>query len=200
MSHTDPARHDHGSLLNPDVAHEATDVNLRVLVGFAVGLSTVTATVFVLMFGLFWYFNREAVEKDPSVSPLARPSVEMPRSSAGNPVFGQGLGPQLLTHEPSVLAKQRKMEQEVLDTYGWVDEKSAIARLPISEAKKLILQRGLPARAEAVDPSLGTRRAALGESSSGRTIGRKKEEVTKEEVTKEGATPTPAATQKQHEK
>jgi hypothetical protein len=67
--------------------------------------------------------------------------------------------------------------------------------MPISEAKKLILQRGLPARAGEVDPLLGTRRAAFGESSGGRTIpvGKKKEEVTKEE-----ATPAPAAPHKGH--
>ncbi len=63
------------------------------------------------------------------------------------------------------------MEAETLGTYGWVDEKSGVARMPIEEAKKLILQRGLPARAEgAADPTLGTPRAAYGESSSGRTI------------------------------
>jgi hypothetical protein len=69
-----------------------------------------------------------------------------------------------------VLAKQRSMEEEVLGSYGWVDQKSGIARIPISEAKKLILQRGLPARAEGTDQTLGTQRAAYGESSAGRTI------------------------------
>jgi hypothetical protein len=206
MSHTDPPPHKasarqappphkgsagqaphadeyHGSLDNPDVERETTDVNVRAIIGFAVGLFAVTAVIFVLMYGLFWYFDREAAKNDPPVSPLARPSVEMPRSNVGDPYFGQGQGPQLLTHEPSVLAKHRKGEQDVLESYGWVDEKSAIARMPISEAKKLILQRGLPARADAADPSLGTRAATFGESSSGRTIpvGKKKEEAAKDE-------------------
>jgi hypothetical protein len=183
------------SLDNPDVDHDTSDVDVRALVGFAVGLMVVSAVVMVLMYGLFRYFTREAAQNDPPVSRLALPPVEMPRSTAGNPFFGQAQGPQLITHEPSVLAKQRKTEQDALDSYGWVDQKSAIARMPISEAKKLILQRGLPARADGTDPSLGTRRAAFGESSSGRAIplGRKKEEVTKEE-----ATPAPAAPQKGH--
>jgi hypothetical protein len=182
MSHTDPPppkgfggtgpppHDDYGSLDVPDVALESGDVELRPIVGFAVGLFVVTAVVFALMYGLFWYFDGQSAKKDPAVSPLARPPVQMPRSTAGNPVFGQGDGPQLLTHEPSVLAKQRQMERDVLESYGWVDEKSAIARMPISEAKKLILKRGLPARADGADQSLGTRRAAYGESSGGRTI------------------------------
>ena len=152
---TGPPPHDDRGLDNSDVASETGDVDLRPIVGFAVGLFVVTAVVFVLMYGLFWYFDRQAAKKDPAVSPLARPPVQMPRSTAGNPVFGQGDGPQLLTHEPSVLAKQRQMEQDVLESYGWVDEKSAIVRIPISEAKKLILQRGLPARADGADQSLG---------------------------------------------
>ena len=202
MSHTDPPPptgfgatgppppNAHHELDYTDVMHDTHDVNLRAIVGFLVGLFVVTGVVFVLMYGLFSYFVREAAQSDPAASPLARPAADMPRSSAGNPFFGQAPAPQLLTHEPSVLARQRTMEQDVLGSYGWVDEKAAIARMPISEAKKLILQRGLPARADETDPSLGTRRAAFGESSSGRSIGRKKEEATKEEA--------PAAPPKSH--
>jgi hypothetical protein len=193
-------RHGHGGgdgpHDDPEVDHEYTEVNLRAIVGFAVGLAVVTGIVFVLMYGLFWYFSSQAAKNDPAVSPLVRPPAEMPASTTGSPFFGQAEGPRLLTHEPTVLSKQRSMEADVLGSYGWVDEKSAVARMPIAEAKKLILQRGLPARTEGdLDPTLGTRRAAFGEPSGGRTIpvGRKKEEVTKEE-----ATPAPAATHKGH--
>jgi hypothetical protein len=151
--------------------------------------------VFVLMYGLFWYLNGEAAKSDPIVSPLAARSADIPRSTVGNPFFGQGPGPHLLTNEPTVLAKQRKMEHDTLGSYGWMDQKAGIARLPISEAKKLIVQRGLPARADGVDPSLGTRRPVSGESSSGRTItpGRKPEEAAKEQA------PAAAPPHKQHE-
>jgi len=205
MSHTDPpspkgfgaagppSPDAHRELDYTDVAHDTHDVNVRAIIGFLVGLFVVTGVVFALMYGLFSYFVRDAAQNDPATSPLSRPSVDMPRSSAGNPFFGQAPAPQLLTHEPSVLATQRAIEQDVLGTYGWVDQKASIARMPIAEAKKLILQRGLPSRAEELDPSLGTRRAAFGESSSGRAIGRKKEEATKEE-----AAPAPAAPPKGH--
>ena len=116
MSHTEPPHDGFGGTGSGRRATNTTartrrddtgDVDLRPIVGFAVGLFVVTAVVFVLMYGLFWFFDRQAAKKDPAVSPLARPPVQMPRSTAGNPVFGQGQGPQLLTHEPSVLAKQR---------------------------------------------------------------------------------------------
>jgi hypothetical protein len=40
----------------------------------------------------------------------------------------------------------RADEDERLNNYGWVDEDAGIVRIPISEAMKLTLQRGLPTR------------------------------------------------------
>lgn len=187
MSHTE-----RDELNNPDVVHEHSDVNVRALVGFAVGMLVVTGIVFVLMWGLLAFFQRQAAQNDPPQSPLARPSVEMPASLVGNPLFGPSEGPQLLTSEPAVLGKQRAMEAETLGTYGWVDEKAGVARIPIAEAKKLILQRGLPARAEgSEDPVQGTRRAAYGEASSGRTIPTRIAKPEPERAPQEAAPATP---------
>ena len=36
----------------------------------------------------------------------------------------------------------------MLDSYGWVDKNAGIVRIPIDEAMKLTLQRGLPTRQE----------------------------------------------------
>jgi hypothetical protein len=204
MSHTDPpppeasAGHGDDLLHNPDVAHEQSDVNVRALLAFAVGLVVATAAIFVLMGWLFNFLERRAAANDPAISPLARPATQMPTRTTGSPYFGDAPGPRLLIGEPAALRNQREMEDERLETYGWVDEKSGIARIPVSEAEKLILQRGLPARAHAVHPWLGTHSAAYGGPSGGRMIptGEKTEEATKEQ----GPSPAPAPTQKEHGK
>jgi hypothetical protein len=177
VSHTDPpspeasAGHSDDLLHNPDVAHEHSDVNLRALLVFAVGLVVVTAVIFVLMAWLFNVREKRAAASDPTISPLARPATQMPTTTTANPYFGNAPGPQLLIGEPAALRQQRALEDERLHTYGWVDEKAGTAHMPIAEAKKLTLQRGLPVRAEgAPDPSLGTRLPATGESSGGRTL------------------------------
>jgi hypothetical protein len=177
MSHTDD-----DLLHNPDVAHEQSDVNVRALLAFAVGLAVVTAVIFVLMAWLFNFLERRAAASDPAISPLAQPATQMPTRTTGSPYFGDAPRPRLLIGEPAALRNQREIEDERLQTYGWVDEKSGIARIPITEAEKLILQWGLPARAHGVDPSLGTHRAAYGGPSGGRTIptGEEPEEATKE--------------------
>jgi hypothetical protein len=200
MSHTNPPSHPHRQTArqvppahganashNPDVAHEHSDVDVRTILSFAVALLLTVLIAAVLMGGLFKLLERQAAKNDPAVSPLTRPAVQMPLSQGREPVFGRGsTGPQLLTSEPTVLRKHRSEEEEALSTYGWVDEKTGVARIPIAEAKKLILQRGLPARAEAADPTLGTRRSAYGESSSGRVITAPEEQGTGEQ------TPPPA--------
>jgi hypothetical protein len=158
---------------NPTVSHEPDETDVKALAVFTIGLLAVIAIVFAMMWGLFVALEREAAGNDPQVSPLARPSVRMPASTVGNPVFAQGQnqGPQLVVDEPTLYQKQRSIEAATLSSYGWVDEKAGVARIPIEEAKKLIVQRGIPARAEgAADASLGTRRGAFLESTGGRVL------------------------------
>jgi hypothetical protein len=170
MTHTDS--HAQGDPLdNEGVSHEHSDVNIRAIMMFAAGLAAVGIIVHIAMWLLFGWFERQAAANDPPISPLAAPAVEMPRATTGSPVFGSAPGPQLLTNEYMALEKNRAAETEWLAGYGWVDQKANVARIPIEEAKKLLLQRGVPSRGgDPIAPTLGTRQPAYGESSGGRTI------------------------------
>ena len=164
--HYDPAE-----LHNEDVAHEHSDINISKLLAFALGLAGITAGVAALMWGLFWYLERDAKARDTAAapSPLSAPAAQMPAKMAGSPVFSPTPGPRLLTNEYAVLTEHRRNEEQRLAGYGWTDEAAGVARMPVSEAKRLILERGLPVRAGTpVDPTLGTQRPARGEASSGR--------------------------------
>ena len=176
MTHTDDAgvlhRHDPEELHNEDVAHEHSDVNIRAIVMFGVGLVIVTAVVALLMAGMFKWLEGQATKNDPPVSPLTAPPQAMPRTTTSSPFFGHARGEtQLLTNEPAALRKLSDDEYKRLHGYGWVDGKPGVAHMPIEEAKKLILERGLPARQGApLDPAVGTHAPAMGEASGGRTI------------------------------
>jgi hypothetical protein len=53
-------------------------------------------------------------------------------------------------------ASLRPYEDPLLNTYGWVDQKNGIARIPISRAIDILAQRGLPSRpASAAPPDEG---------------------------------------------
>jgi hypothetical protein len=55
--------------------------------------------------------------------------------------------PRLQTNPRQDLLDLRAAEETTLTTYGWVDKNAGIARIPIDEAMKRVVEKGLPARA-----------------------------------------------------
>ena len=165
-----PYDHAHEELHNEDVAHEHSDINVRGILMFVVAVTIVGVVSATGMAGLFWLFQRQAAANDPKVSPLAVPATTMPRSTTASPYFGPAPQPQLLTNEPAALRQLRETEDQALHQYGWVDQAAGVARVPIDQAKKLLIERGLPSRPAGVDPKLGTHAPAFGEATGGRTI------------------------------
>lgn len=156
MTPADP--HNAGDEHNQD-AHEHGDINIRTVLLAALALASVAAILMVAMWGLFNVFEHQAAANDPQLSPLAVPAGQLPPE------------PRLQTNEPQGLKALRETEAKTLDSYGWVDEKSGVARVPIDQAKRLLLERGLPSREAAVDPATGTCAQAYGEASGGRRVG-----------------------------
>ena len=68
----------------------------------------------------------------------------------------KNLSPNLKTQHPlEEMNELRKTWDELLNSYGWVDEQAGIVRIPISDAKRLLLQRGLPTRpAKTAEPAV----------------------------------------------
>jgi hypothetical protein len=160
----------HDDLHNDDVAHEHQDVDLRAIVTSAVVLAVVAIVSLGAMIALFNVFESEATGRQVAVSPLTAQPTDMPKTTS-SPFFSQGVSaPPLLTNEPMVLDKLQAEQRTRLQTGGWVDEKAGVAHLPIAEAKKLLLQKGVPVREGSAAASFTVRPWARGESSGGRTV------------------------------
>jgi hypothetical protein len=129
-----PTEHGAGSddrVVNPDVHHEQSDVNIRG------ALIVVAVIVHVAMWLLLRFFDVRADRQDRIDYPLA---IEQERRLPPEP--------RLQTNPREDLQNLRTSENDILTSYGWVDRNAGIVRIPIDEAIKLTLQRGLPARAE----------------------------------------------------
>ena len=117
---------------NPDVQHEASDVNVRAILGFAAGLLIVGVAIHLLVWGLFRYFESREERRVITAFPLAA---------------GEGMRlppePRLQTNPRQDLRDLRTREDELQDSYSWVDKDAGIVRIPISEAMKLVVERGL---------------------------------------------------------
>jgi hypothetical protein len=173
-AHGDHGGHHHSAeeMHNEDVAHEDSDISLPAIGWSAAVIAMTCLGTAALIYGLFWFvFIKQANARDPKLSPLMMPQTEMPRTTNASPEFGSAPEPRLLTNEPAYLKGVRTREQEVLHGYAWVDQAAGVARIPIEEAKKRMLETGLPVRPEpTTDPRLGTHAAAYGEASSGRML------------------------------
>lgn len=152
--------HPHGSLANQDVHHEESDINVRAILWFVAILTGITVAIQVAMIGMFKGLNWYETRTQPYVTPLARGAAQATD-------FPE---PRLQTTPWSDLQTFRTEQQQYLNSYGWVDEKLGVARIPIARAKEMLLQRGLPVRPELAADSEGTNLAATGDSSGGRSL------------------------------
>jgi hypothetical protein len=122
---------------NPGVHHETTDVNFRAILAFGGGMIVVGVGISFLVWLLFGYFTSREAQRVPPEYPLA--------VSQGERVPPE---PRLQTAPREDLRDLRASEDAVLDSYGWVDKNAGIVRIPIDEAIRLTLERGLPTRKE----------------------------------------------------
>ena len=121
---------------NPEVAHEGSDVNVRAILGFAAGLIVAAALIHFIVWLLFLYLSGTETTRDTPDFPLAAgQATRVPPE------------PRLQATPREDLRALRAREEEILRSYGWVDKTAGVVRIPIDEAMKLTLQRGLPARA-----------------------------------------------------
>jgi hypothetical protein len=125
---------------NPTVHHETSDINLRGVLAFAVGLAVTAAVIHFAVWVLFAYFNtREGLPVTPQYPLAVGQQNRLPPE------------PRLQTDPRQDLKNLRADEDTILDGYGWVDRNNQVVRIPIDQAMKLTLERGLPARPEAHD-------------------------------------------------
>jgi hypothetical protein len=136
---------------NPEVLHETSDVNVRGIFGFGIGLAVGTALVALLLFGAFSVMVERFTPPPPAnSSPLTRTRPVVPESRThAESAFPE---PRLQPNAAEDLVKFREAEYHRLNNYGWVDQNAGIVHIPIERAKELTLQRGLPVRVPGTTP------------------------------------------------
>ena len=118
-----------------EVHRETSDVNIGGIAVFVVVLIVVA----VLIHGAVWVLYRQ-FEKTAS-----RPAmVEFPLAAGA--LRRLPPGPRLQVDPRDDLLNMRRNEEEVLQSYGWIDRNTGTVRIPIEQAMKLTADRGLPTR------------------------------------------------------
>jgi hypothetical protein len=125
----------------PNVSHEASDVNIRAIFGFGAALLVVAVLLHVAVWLLFLYMSRETAPTTRNYPLATGQENRLPPE------------PRLQTNPREDLRALRAREDELLNAYSWVDRSGGIVRIPIREAIRLTLERGLPSRPEATGQS-----------------------------------------------
>ncbi len=143
--------YDEDAIVNPETHREKTDVSIRALFIF---IAIFIVFGFIAHFGLYLLFKtfvRIEQRRQPGpVTAMQRPSdMDVPKNQPllqPFPRTGAEGTPIVPYHATPVidLGEMRAAEQRVLTSYGWVDQQKGIVRIPIEQAMKLTLERGLP--------------------------------------------------------
>jgi hypothetical protein len=111
-------------------AHQETDINAGAVVWFGIVLFLVVAAVAIAT-----HFALSLADRRPAAGTADR-----------SPFAEDRLPPQprLQAAPPADMRAFRAHEDALLRSAGWVDEAAGVAHIPIEQAKKQILESGLP--------------------------------------------------------
>jgi hypothetical protein len=128
VNHENPEHHAHAR-------HEESDVNVSAIVVFIIVLIVVGVVTQGGVWVLYRHFKQTVSGTGVAEFPLAEESMRrLPPE------------PRLQVDPRQDLANLRRSEDDVLNSYAWVDRNAGVVRIPIDQAMKLIVDRGMPTR------------------------------------------------------
>jgi len=130
---------------SPHGEFEREDLSAKSVFGFLIGLAVVCVLVYFILWGMYAYLDGYQKAHQPPQSPLVKTTEADTRTVAPEDItkFPQ---PRLERNERLEINDFRVQEEKTLNSYGWVDEKTGVVRIPIERAMQLVEQRGLPTR------------------------------------------------------
>lgn len=122
--------HPYPDLSQPDNRHERTDVDAVAVSKFGIGLILLCIAALGLLVGVFRYL--QSLDPGTTTRVVTKPKLPPAPVLESTPVLD--------------LRAIRVAEEQVLHTYGWIDQPKGVVRIPIDRAIDLLAQRGLPSR------------------------------------------------------
>ena len=142
--HHDAAGHasaeDEYRVTPPGAGYEHTDASVWIIVKFGIWLAVSAVIIHVglgVLFGLFVKQREEATHEFP----LAGQEHRLPAA------------PRLQQFPENEFVDFRQREESILRNYGWVNKEAGVVRIPIEDAMRLTVERGLPTRGAPPEPA-----------------------------------------------
>ena len=135
---------DHGELpRHTTVSYETRDVQVRTIYWYLVVLTISVAFSFLISVYVLRYTDRFAASSDAPMMParaaMGRDYHTMPPEPRLQGVPGHDTDPQQDRRD------KMQADNDANEKYGWIDQKSGMAQIPVKEAMKIIAAKGLNA-------------------------------------------------------
>ncbi len=152
------------------MAYERRDLSARGVLLFLLALAVTGLFMHLIIWAMFRNLSHREVIPQPSSQAIATPQNTLP---TGDPARSFP-APQLQPDPPADLNKFRAREDQVLESYDFVNKDQGVVRIPIDRAKQLLLQRGLPTRppGQAATPGAAPTGSGQPRSTAGAAAGR----------------------------
>jgi hypothetical protein len=120
---------------NVEIVHEESDVNVSAIIRYGVGLAVVAAIVHVFLWWLLGIYEGQHDRARTQAYPMAAGQQDrLPPA------------PRFQENPQQELQELRAKQKALLEGYGWVNKESGVARIPIEDAMKMVVEQGLPVR------------------------------------------------------
>jgi hypothetical protein len=116
--------------------HETRDASVGPIVLTGLGLALTVTLVALFSYGALTYLGAHRLPTT-RVNPMSVEDSQIPPN------------PRIEEHPAIEIQQLHAEEDQILSSYGWVDKKAGVVRIPIDRAIELQLERGFPTRKEA---------------------------------------------------
>ena len=127
---------------NADVAFESSDIDTRTILSYLLYLALSVAAAFAVSVFVFKFTSKLAADSDTPMAPVHQGvGATMPPEPMLQGIPGHTTDPQLDMRD------KREKDEAANEKLDWINKQAGIAKIPVDEAMKLIVTKGLPAPA-----------------------------------------------------
>ncbi len=141
MSET--AQHDHHG-----ESFETEDLSPQGVFFFMAGLAVVCVVIYFIILGMYRFLDAYDRKHQPATNPMALSTGIDPQIMTRDQILQKAEAtfpkPVLEYSEQTQYTNELAKQDQVLESYDWVDQKNGVVRIPIEQAIDLLAQRGLP--------------------------------------------------------
>jgi hypothetical protein len=112
------------------------------------GVAVLGVVIYFILAGMYRYLDNYDRTHQPPANPMAATTGVDPQTMTYPQIRGQVEKtfpkPVLEYSEQTQYTEELMKQNEVLESYDWVDQNNGVVRIPIARAMDLMAQRGLP--------------------------------------------------------